>query len=108
MSVPFWHSDLFIHYLNLEGAYFVLFTKIHRMKKGNFLLTGLLAMLTVLMIAGCMGDADPVRVSLDIDASDLVMNIGETSTRVGSSKATDGHFTYRTDNPSVRKESESS
>ena len=58
-------------------------------------------MLTVLMMAGCMGDADPVRVSLDIDASDLVMNIGETSTRVGSSKAADSHFTYRTDNPSV-------
>ena len=71
------------------------------MKKGNFLLAGILAMLTVLMMAGCMGDADPVRVSLDIDASDLVMNIGETSTRVGSSKAADSHFTYRTDNPSV-------
>ena len=65
------------------------------------LLSGMLAMLTVLMMVGCMGDADPVRVSLDIDASDLVMNIGETSTRVGSSKAADSHFTYRTDNPSV-------
>ena len=71
------------------------------MKKGNFLLTGILAMLTVLMMVGCMGDADPVRVSLDIDASDLVMTIGETSTRMGSSKAADSHFTYRTDNPSV-------
>ena len=71
------------------------------MKKGNFLLAGILAMLTVLMMAGCMGDADPVRVSLDIDASDLVMTIGETSTRMGSSKAADSHFTYRTDNPSV-------
>ena len=58
-------------------------------------------MLTVLMMVGCMGDADPVRVSLDIDASDLVMTIGETSTRMGSSKAADSHFTYRTDNPSV-------
>ena len=71
------------------------------MKKGNFLLAGILAMLTVLMMVGCMGDADPVRVSLDIDASDLVLTIGETSTRVGSSKAADSHFTYRTDNPSV-------
>jgi len=94
-------SDLFIHYLNLEGAYFVLFTKIRRMKKGNFLLAGIQAMLTVLMIVGCMGDADPVRVSLDIDASDLVLTIGETSTRVGSSKAADANFTYSTDNPSV-------
>ena len=58
-------------------------------------------MLTVLMMVDCTGDADPVRVSLDIDASDLVLNIGETSTRVGSSKAADSHFTYRTDNPSV-------
>ena len=71
------------------------------MKKGNFLLTGILAMLTVLMMVGCTGDADPVRVSLDIDASDLVLTIGETSTRMGSSKAADSHFTYRTDNPSV-------
>ena len=71
------------------------------MKKGNFLLAGILAMLTVLMMVGCTGDADPVRVSLDIDASDLVLTIGETSTRVGSSKAADSHFTYRTDNPSV-------
>ena len=71
------------------------------MKKGNFLLTGIQAMLTVLMMVSCMGDADPVRVSLDIDASDLVMTIGETSTRMGSSKAADSHFTYRTDNPSV-------
>ena len=101
MSVLSSLSDLFIHYLNFEGAYFVLFTKIRRMKKGNFLLAGILAMLTVLMMVGCMGDADPVRVSLDIDASDLVLTIGETSTRVGSSKAKDGHFTYRTDNPSV-------
>ena len=71
------------------------------MKKGNFLLTGILAMLTVLMMVGCTGDADPVRVSLDIDASDLVLTIGETSTRVGSSKAADANFTYSTDNPSV-------
>ena len=59
------------------------------MKNMKQLLSGMLAMLTVLMMAGCMGDADPVRVSLDIDASDLVLNIGETSTRVGSSKAAD-------------------
>ena len=71
------------------------------MKKVKYLLTGVVAMLTTLIMAGCMGDADPVRVSLDIDASDLVLNIGETSTRVGSSKAADSHFTYRTDNPSV-------
>ena len=71
------------------------------MKNMKQLLSGMLAMLTVLMMVGCMGDADPVRVSLDIDASDLVLNIGETSTRVGSSKAADSHFTYRTDNPSV-------
>ena len=71
------------------------------MKKVKYLLTGVVAMLTTLIMAGCMGDADPVRVSLDIDASDLVMNIGETSTRAGSSKAADSHLTYSTDNPSV-------
>lgn len=71
------------------------------MRGVKHLFTGIQAMLTVLMMVGCMGDADPVRVSLDIDASDLVLTIGETSTRMGSSKAADSHFTYRTDNPSV-------
>ena len=71
------------------------------MREVKPLFTGIQAMLTVLMMVGCMGDADPVRVSLDIDASDLVLTIGETSTRMGSSKAADSHFTYRTDNPSV-------
>ena len=71
------------------------------MKNMKQLLSGMLAMLTVLMMVDCTGDADPVRVSLDIDASDLVLTIGETSTRVGSSKAADANFTYRTDNPSV-------
>ena len=65
------------------------------------LLSEMLVMLTVLMMVGCMGDADPVRVSLDIDPSDLTLTIGETSTRVGSSKAADANFTYSTDNPSV-------
>ena len=60
------------------------------MKNMKQLLSGMLTMLTVLMMAGCMGDADPVRVSLDIDASDLVMTIGETSTRMGSSICGDG------------------
>ena len=32
------------------------------MKNMKQLLSGMLAMLTVLMMAGCMGDADPVRV----------------------------------------------
>ena len=71
------------------------------MREVKHLFTGIQAMLTVLMMVSCMGDADPVRVSLDIDASDLVLTIGETSTRMGSSKAADSHFTYRTDNPSV-------
>ena len=53
------------------------------MREVKPLFTGIQAMLTVLMMVGCMGDADPVRVSLDIDASDLVMTIGETSTRMG-------------------------
>ena len=62
---------------------------------------GMLAVLTAMMMTGCHWNEDPVRVSLDIDSSDLTLYIGESSTRTGSSKAAEAHFTYSTDNPSV-------
>ena len=61
----------------------------------------MLAVLTAMMMTGCQWNEDPVRVSLDIDSSDLTLYIGESSTRTGSSKAAEAHFTYSTDNPSV-------
>lgn len=58
-------------------------------------------MLTTLIMAGCFYNADPVRVSLNIDSSDLTLAIGESATRAASSEGADSHLTYSTDNPSV-------
>ena len=40
--------------------------------------------LSALMMLSCMGDADPVRQSLDIETNDLSLVIGESSTRVAA------------------------
>jgi hypothetical protein len=48
-------------------------------------------MLSALMMLSCMGDADPVRQSLDIETNDLSLVIGESSTRVANSKAAEAH-----------------
>ena len=57
--------------------------------------------LSALMMLSCMGDADPVRQSLDIETNDLSLVIGESSTRVANSKAVEAHFSYTTSTPSV-------
>ena len=57
--------------------------------------------LSALMMLSCMGDADPVRQSLDIETNDLSLVIGESSTRVANSKAAEAHFSYTTSTPSV-------
>ena len=59
------------------------------------------AVLSALMMLSCMGDADPVRQSLDIETNDLSLVIGESSTRVANSKAVEAHFSYTTSTPSV-------
>ena len=57
--------------------------------------------ISALMMLSCMGDADPVRQSLDIETNDLSLVIGESSTRVANSKAAEAHFSYTTSTPSV-------
>ena len=57
--------------------------------------------ISALMMLSCMGDADPVRQSLDIETNDLSLVIGESSTRVASSKAAEAHFSYTSSKPSV-------
>ena len=58
-------------------------------------------MLTVLIIVGCHWNEAPVRVSLIVDTSDLVMSIGESVTRTATSESRVYHMTYATSNPSV-------
>ena len=71
------------------------------MKIVNRLLSGTLAMLTALIIVGCHWNEAPVRVSLIVDTSDLVMSIGESVTRTATSESKVYHMTYATSNPSV-------
>lgn len=58
-------------------------------------------MLTALIIVGCHWNEAPVRVSLIVDTSDLVMSIGESVTRTATSESKVYHMTYATSNPSV-------
>lgn len=71
------------------------------MKIVNRLLSRTLAMLTALIIVGCHWNEAPVRVSLIVDTSDLVMSIGESVTRTATSESKVYHMTYATSNPSV-------
>lgn len=60
-----------------------------------------LVVLCVLMLTGCWLDDNPVRTSLEIDGADLVLSVGESATRVASSRARNYQFIYTSSNPSV-------
>lgn len=61
----------------------------------------LLTALSVLLITGCQFNENPVRTSLEIDESDLILQVGETATRQASTKSTDYQFFYTSSNPAV-------
>ena len=61
----------------------------------------LLTALSVLLITGCQFNENPVRTSLEIDESDLILQVGETATRQASTKSTDYQFFYISSNPAV-------
>ena len=61
----------------------------------------LLTALSVLLITGCQFNENPVRTSLEIDESDLILQVGETATRQASTKSTDYQFFYASSNPAV-------
>ena len=58
-------------------------------------------MLAVLLLTGCHWPENPVRTSLDADTSDLSLQIGESATRAGFSKASDAVITYESSKPAV-------
>ena len=60
-----------------------------------------LVALAVLMLTGCDFQDNPVRTSLEIDMSDLVMNVGQSVTRSAYTRAYDHVFIYSSSNPSV-------
>ena len=53
------------------------------------------------MLTGCDFQDNPVRTSLEIDMSDLVMNVGQSVTRSAYTRAYDHVFIYSSSNPSV-------
>ena len=65
------------------------------------LLTGMLAVLAVLLLTGCWEKDNPVRTSLDVDTSTLTLSVGETAVRMATSKAEDAAITYTSSNPAV-------
>ena len=71
------------------------------MMKVKNLLTGMLAVLAVLLLTGCGEKDNPSRTSLDVDTSTLTLSVGETAVRMATSKAEDAAITYTSSNPAV-------
>ena len=67
----------------------------------KFFFSRVLVALAVLMLTGCDFQDNPVRTSLEIDMSDLVMNVGQSVTRSAYTRAYDHVFIYSSSNPSV-------
>ena len=62
---------------------------------------GMLAVLAVLLLTGCSETDNPVRTRLKVNTSPLVLSIGESATRAGSSNASDAVITYTSSKPAV-------
>ena len=71
------------------------------MTKKKHYFGGMLAMLTTLLMVGCFVNDNPVRTSLEVDTSNLVLSIGESATRSASSKASEAEITYSSSKPAV-------
>ena len=71
------------------------------MKKINRFLLGSLTALMALIMVGCHYNENPMRTSLNIDTSVLVLDLGQSVTRKASSKASGAVFTYTSSNPGV-------
>ena len=65
------------------------------------LLSKLFVVITIILLTGCDTIDNPVRSSLFIDMSDLVLSVGESATRVATTKSDDYQFIYSSSNPSV-------
>ena len=71
------------------------------MMKVKHLLSGMLAVLAVLLLTGCWEKDNPVRTSLDVDTSTLTLSVGESAVRMAFSKAEDAAITYTSSKPAV-------
>ena len=71
------------------------------MMKLKHLYHGMLAVLTAMMMTGCHWNEDPVRQSLNVEASDLVLTVGQSVSRPASSESQVSNFVYTSSKPSV-------
>ena len=71
------------------------------MMKTKNLFSGMLAVLAVLLLTGCQWSENPVRTSLEIEQTDLTLQVGESATRQATTKSTDYEFIYSSSNPAV-------
>ena len=71
------------------------------MMKLKHLYHGMLAVLTAMMMTGCHWNEDPVRQSLNVEASDLVLTVGQSVSRPASSESKVSNFVYTSSKPSV-------
>ena len=60
----------------------------------------MLAVLAVLLLTGCWNE-NPVRTSLEIEQTDLTLQVGESATRAASTESKDYEFIYTSSNPAV-------
>ena len=60
-----------------------------------------IAMFAFLLLTGCQRSDNPVRTSLEIEQSDLVLQVGESATRAASTESKDYEFIYTSSNPAV-------
>ena len=71
------------------------------MKKVKHLFSGMLAVLAVLLLTGCQWNDNPVRTSLEVEQTDLTLQVGESATRAASTQSKDYEFIYTSSNPAV-------
>ena len=57
--------------------------------------------MAVLLLTGCQWNENPVRTSLEIEQTDLTLQVGESATRAASTESKDYEFIYTSSNPAV-------
>ena len=65
------------------------------------ILSRMFVALAVLMLACCGPNDNPVRPSLDVETSNLIMSVGQSVDRPATTKSTDFGIVYSSTNPSV-------
>ena len=71
------------------------------MKRIKLLTCSVLAVLAAMLLTGCQWNDNPVRTSLEVEQTDLTLQVGESATRAASTQSKDYEFIYTSSNPAV-------